>query len=123
MQAGIEDTGEAMQLLEAASKAAVGGVTEVGIAAKVLTQIQNAYNQTADETLEQLDQIFIGAQKGSAEFVDLAGSMGVVLNSAAQLDIGVGEVVAAIETMVNAGISADEASTAQPIVPVSDQGR
>lgn len=112
MQAGIEDTGEAMMLLEGASKAAVAGVTDVSTSAKVLTQITNAYNQSAEDTIDQLDAIFIGAQKGSAEFVDLAGSLGVVLNSAAQLDVGIDEVVAAVETMVNAGISADEATTA-----------
>jgi TP901 family phage tail tape measure protein len=100
-----------MRLLEAATKASVGGVTEVGVASKVLTQIMNAYNISAEETVDLLDAIFVGAQRGSAEFVDLAGSMGNTLQSASQLQVSVPEVVAAIETMVNAGLSADEAAT------------
>ncbi|MDB5344267.1 MAG: hypothetical protein JWP89_2644 [Schlesneria sp.] len=111
LQSGVEDTSDAMKILEISTKAAIGGVTDVGTATKVVTNIMGAYNITADEAAKVMDSVFVGAQKGKAEFSDLAGSMGNVLQSAAQLDVGIPEVVAAIETMVNAGLSADEAST------------
>lgn len=111
LQAGVEDTSDAMRLLELSTKAAIGGVTEVGTAAKVATDIMGAYNLTVDETERVMDAVFVGAQRGKAEFEDLSGALGNTLQSAAQLDVQIPEVVAAIETMVNAGLSADEAAT------------
>lgn len=111
LQAGVEDSADAMKLLEASTKAAIGGVTEVGVASKVLTDIMGAYNLTADQTVGVLDSIFVGAQRGKAEFADLAGSMGRTMGSAAQLNVGIAEVVSAIETMANAGFSAEMAAT------------
>lgn len=111
LQAGIDDTAEAMKILDVSTRAAIGGVTEVGTATKVVTDIMGAYNLTADEAVEVMDAVFVGAQRGKAEFSDLAGSLGNVLQSASQLNVGIPEVVAAIETMVNAGLSSDEAAT------------
>lgn len=111
LQAGVDDSTDAMLLLEAATKASIGGVTEVGTASKLLTQIMNGYNLTAEETVAQLDAVFVGAQEGSAEFSELAASIGNTVNSAALLGVEIPEVVAAMEVMVNSGLSADEAAT------------
>ena len=111
LQSGVEDSASAMMLLETATKAAVGGTTDVGSSAKVLTQIMNAYNLTSEETTELMDAIFVGAQKGSAEFADLATSLGTTLGTASQLNVEIPKVVAAVETMSVAGFSADEATT------------
>lgn len=111
LQSGVQDAGDAMKLLEISTKAAIGGVTEVGTASKVATDIMSAYNLTIDETGKMMDAVFVGAQRGKAEFSDLASSLGNTLQSASALDVQIPEVVAAIETMVNAGLSADEAAT------------
>ena len=111
LQAGIEDTSDAMKILELSTKAAIGGQTDVGTATKVVTNIMGAYGQTADEASKSMDAVFVAAQMGKAEFPELAAAMGNVLQTASQLNVPISDVTAAIETMVNAGQSADEAGT------------
>ncbi len=112
LQSGIQDAGDAMKVLEVSSKAAVGGVTEVSTAAEVLTQIINAYGLSANEASSLADVMFVGAREGTAEFADLATSMGGVLSTASLLGISINEVVASIEAMSLAGINSDEGVTA-----------
>jgi TP901 family phage tail tape measure protein len=126
LQAGVTDSADAMKLLEASTKAAIAGVTEVGTASELLTNIMSAYNLTADETVGLLDSIFVGAQRGKAEFSDLAGSMGQTLGSASLLNVTIPEIVSGIETMVNAGFSADESAVSinaflTSVISASDQ--
>lgn len=112
VQSGIEGAADAMKVLEVSARAAVGGVTEVSTAATVLTNTINAYGLSANDAAHIADVMFVGARMGTAEFEDLATSMGTVNATAALLGVSVNEVVAGIESMSLAGISAEEASTA-----------
>lgn len=112
MQSGIEDAADAMTVLKVASEASVGGVTEVDTAAKLLTDTINAYGLSAQDAQELADVMFVGAKMGTAEFADLATSLGNVNATASLVGVSVNEVVAAMEAMSLAGISPDEAATA-----------
>lgn len=111
LQSGIEDAADAMKILEISGKAAIGGVTEIDIAAKILTDTINAYGLSADDAGQLADIMFIGAREGTAEFADLAGALGTVNSTASLVGVSVNEVVAATEAMSLAGIDAQSATT------------
>lgn len=111
LQSGIEDAADAMKILEIAGKASIGGVTEVDTATKILTDTINAYGLSADDAGQLADIMFVGAREGTAEFEDLAVSLGTVNSTASLVGVSVNEVVAATEAMSLAGIDAQTATT------------
>jgi TP901 family phage tail tape measure protein len=127
ISAGV-DASEAMIVLEASSKAAVAGLSDVMIAADVGTTILNAYGMQVQEINRVFDVLFMGIKLGKTTFAELASTLGRVVTMAATAKISFEEVIAAITQMTKVGLSTDEAVTSlrQAIVSLvspTDQAR
>jgi TP901 family phage tail tape measure protein len=103
---------DAIEVLEVASKAAIGGLTDTGTAADALTTIINAYGMEAEDATRVSDILFATVKRGKITFGELAGSIGKVIALAASAGLSFEQASAAIATMTRAGISADIAMTA-----------
>jgi uncharacterized protein YukE len=62
VSAGFTDISDSMMILEISSKAAIGGISDVNTAARVITQTLNAYGKEASDATHVADLLF--AQKG-----------------------------------------------------------
>ena len=105
------DAGKAMDVLEIATIAATGGLSDTGVAADVLTTIINAYGMEAEDATEISDILFATVKRGKTTFNELASSLGMVVSLAATAGLSFEEVSAALATMTRSGISTDIAMT------------
>lgn len=105
------DASKAVNLLEVASQAAIGGMTDTGIAADALTTVLNSYSLSAEQAGHISDILFTIVKRGKLTFGELAGSIGHVAALAASSGLSIEEVGAALATMTRSGLSADIAVT------------
>jgi TP901 family phage tail tape measure protein len=108
LSAGISDTTEAIQVLEVATKAAVGGIADTFTAVDAITGVLNAYNLEADRATQVSDVMFQTVKGGKINFTQLASEIGTVAPTASLLGISFEEIGAAVATMTKANISAAE---------------
>ena len=110
--AGITDSAEAMRVLEVSTRLAVGGVVETADAVKAVTGILNAYNLEASAAGDISDILFQTVRLGVTTIPELATTLGQVIPTAAQADVAVEELGAAIATLTKANIPTAIAATA-----------
>lgn len=103
---------DAMTILEYSAKAASAGMTDTKIVADAVTSGLNAYKLTGKDAAGVTDLITEAVLQGKTEYGALAGSIGRVLPVAAELHVGLDEVLASMSTMTRVGLNADEAATA-----------
>lgn len=112
----IESAGYAgaggMHILEQSTHLAMAAQTDAKTVADVATSALKAYGLSASDVGHVLDVLTATTVAGKMEFSDLAGSLGRVLPVAAQSGVSLEQVGAAIATMTQKGLSADEAVTA-----------
>jgi TP901 family phage tail tape measure protein len=102
----------ALEALEIASKGAAAGMTDTATSSQVLVAAMNAYGRKASGDAQKLmDVLFKTVDRGVVTFEQLAGSMGNVLGTAAQIKVPIEQVGAAIATMTKQGIGPEEAIT------------
>jgi len=106
------DAGDAIEVLEVASRSAIGGLTDTGTAADALTTIINAYGMGAKDAGKISDILFATVKRGKINFGELAGSIGKVVAIAAAAGLSFEQMSAGIATMTRSGINADMAMTA-----------
>lgn len=111
ISAGAADAAEATLTLTAANKLAVGGVTDVTIAADVLTSTLNVYGDAVGGASDVTDTLFIGMREGKTTIGELASEVGKVLPLAENLDIAFTTLVAATAALTKGGISTSRAIT------------
>lgn len=111
ISAGAGSAADAIDLLTASNMLAVGGVTDVATAADGLTSLLNAYGLAAGEAGNVSDALFVGMKAGKTTIGELSSSLGKVAPLAAQLGVGVDELVASISALTKGGISTREAVT------------
>lgn len=102
---------EAIDVLTISAKAAAAGLTETQVVADAVTSAMNAYGHANLSAKEASDVLVQTVTDGKAEFADVAGSIGQVVNAASAAGISFKEVGASMATLTSAGISADEAAT------------
>jgi len=112
VSAGFNDVADSMEILTVASKAAIGGISDVNTAARVITQTLNAYGKSADEAEEIAGILFATVKGGVTTFEELAGYLGKVTASASVAGISFEEVSAAMAVMTKNGINTAESATA-----------
>ena len=112
LSAGIERGADATMVLEAAMKAAVGGMTTTEQSVDILTTALNAYGLEGEKATLVTDQLSKVVQLGKTTYDELAGALGPVLAIAAQLGVNLEQVGASMATLTKAGISTDIAATA-----------
>ena len=103
---------KAMFVLETASKAAAGGLTDTGTAGDAITTILNAYGMNAARAGEVSDKLFATVKRGKITFGQLAVSIGKVAATGKLAGLGLEELFSMVSTITRAGISADQGMTA-----------
>ena len=111
ISAGAGTATDAINLLTASNKLAVGGVTDVATAADGLTSLLNAYGLASSNATEVSDALFAGMRAGKTTIGELSSSLGKVAPLAAQAGVGVDELVAAVAALTKGGISTRESVT------------
>ena len=94
ISAGAGDAAAATEILTAANKLAVGGVTDITVATDGLTSILNAYGDAVDGATDVSDVLFVGVRAGKTTVDELSASLGRVAPLAAQTGVGFDELVA-----------------------------
>ncbi|WP_142783345.1 phage tail tape measure protein [Changchengzhania lutea] len=108
--AGFE-AGDALNILEIASKSATAGVTETAVAADGLTTILNAFKLTTQDAQEVADIMFATVDRGKISFEELSSQIATVAPLAASSNISFQEIGAAISTLTKQGVPASVAMT------------
>ena len=111
VSSGITDQAEAMKVLEASNKLAVGGLTETGQAADLLTSVMNSYGHETYTATQVTDLLFQTVRKGKTTINELQASLGQVLPIASKTGTSLEEVGAALATMTAGGAKTAEAVT------------
>lgn len=111
ISAGVPVGKAAFNVLEVATKAAIGGMTDTATATNGLTSVLNAYKLTADQAGKVSDQMFQTVNLGKVTFGELSSTIGKVTPIAAAAGIGFDQVGAAVASMTKQGISAGAATT------------
>ncbi|MEF2073481.1 phage tail tape measure protein [Consotaella aegiceratis] len=111
ISAGASSAAEATDILTAANKLAVGGVTDVATAADGLTSVLNAYGDQVDGAASVSDALFVGMRAGKTTIGELSGALGRVAPLAAQTGVQFDELVASVAALTKGGISTAESVT------------
>ena len=111
ISAGATDASTAIDILTASNKLAVGGVTDVAVAADGLTSVLNAYGDAVGDATDVTDTLFVGIRAGKTTAEELASSLGKVAPIAANTNVEFTELVAGIAALTKGGISTREAVT------------
>lgn len=112
ISAGASDATTQIELLTAANKLAVGGVTNVATAADGLTTVLNAYAGTGLDAGRASDILFTTMKNGKTTIDELSSTVGKVATIAAQTGVSFEELGAAVGTITKAGIGTSEAMSA-----------
>lgn len=112
VSAGFGDIADSVEILNVANKAAIGGVSDVNTAAKLITQTLNAYGEGADQAEKYSGILFSTIKGGVTTFPELAQNLGKVTATASTAGIRFEEVAAAMAAMTKKGIDTAEAATA-----------
>jgi len=111
ISAGYGDATKATQVLTAANKLAVGGVTDVATAGDGLTTILNAYHLSAEDSSKVTDTFFATVKAGKTTVPELSRSLGKVAPIAASLGIRFEELGGGIAALTAQGLSTAESVT------------
>ncbi len=111
LSSGIVDVSDSMMFMDAASRLAIGGVTDMKTAVDGLTSIMGAYSMEAEKMVEVTDAMFLAAKMGKTEIWELSQHLGRVVPMAAQFGVTPDEVMAAVSTMTTQGLSTAHAVT------------
>lgn len=112
ISSGATEASKSIQFLDTANKMSIGGLVDVEGAVDVLTSALSSYNLQAGDVEDVSDVLFQTMKAGKTTISELAGSLGRVMSVAAQMNVPLEEVGAAVATMTRAGLATDEAITA-----------
>jgi TP901 family phage tail tape measure protein len=111
LSAGISDAASATLILRESNKLAVGGVTDVAVAADGLTSVLSAYGLAASKASDVSNAMFVAAAAGKTTIKELADNVGKVAPLAAQMGVSFDEVASAIGALTKGGVSTAESVT------------
>lgn len=111
LSAGVSDPVAAMERLTVANKLAVGGVTDVTIAAGGLNAVLNSYGEAAGNATDVADAFFVAAREGATSVAELAQNIGGVAPLASQAGVSFDELIASVTSLTNGGVKTAEAFT------------
>ena len=111
ISSGASSAADATELVTAANRLAVGGMTDVFVATDGLTSILNAYGLEASDATGVSDALFVAMRAGKTTIGELASSLGRVTPLAASTGVSFDELAAAVSALTLAGITTREATT------------
>lgn len=100
-----------MTFMEIASKAAIGGVTDLETAVDGLSSVVNAYGADVISAQEAADVMFTGVKLGKTTFEELSASLFNVVPIAAATGVRFEEVTAALAGLTAQGVPTNVATT------------
>lgn len=100
-----------MDFMRTASKAAIGGVTDLETAVDGISSVVNAYGDAALSAGATSDVMFTAVRLGKTNFEELSASLFNVIPTAASLGIGFEEIAAAMAVMTAQGVPTSVATT------------
>lgn len=112
LSSGVKDTKVALDILTLSAKASVVGLGTTDQVARTVTATMNAYGKENISASQAIDILTAAVQQGSAEASDFAGALGRLLGIAPPLGIEFDQLAAALAALTNAGLDADQATTA-----------
>ncbi|MDA3918752.1 MAG: phage tail tape measure protein, partial [Deltaproteobacteria bacterium] len=110
VSAGYDGAG-GLELLEKASRAAVGGVTDVTTAADGMTTVLNAWNLSAEQSAQVSDAFFTTVRLGKTTFGEMAINIAKVAPLASAYGVSLEEIFAATASITKQGTPTAEAMT------------
>ncbi|MBE0430071.1 MAG: phage tail tape measure protein, partial [Thermoleophilia bacterium] len=99
------------EFLEVASKASIGGITELETAVDGITSVVNAYGADVMSATEASDLMFTAVRLGKTDFEQLSSRLFQVIPIASALGVEFGDVTAALATMTAQGTPTRVATT------------
>jgi TP901 family phage tail tape measure protein len=111
LSAGFTDTAGNLAILEAATKAGIGGQVEVSQALEVTTKTLNAYGLSGQYATAVTDSISKAIEYGVVQWSDYTSQLGRVVSLAALAGVGLDEVNAFIAAATKNGATAEVAFT------------
>ena len=111
ISAGAENAADATDTLTVANKLAIGGVTNVAVAAEGLTSVLNAYEESGITATEVSDSLFVAMKAGQTTIGELVSSLGQVVPIAQSVGVGFDELAAAVSALAKGGIATKIAVT------------
>lgn len=105
------DGAAGLELLEQASRAAIGGVTDVTTAADGMTTVLNAWNLSARESTTVADMFFTAVRLGKTTFGEMSASISQAAPLAAAYGVSFNEIAAAIASITKQGTPTTVAMT------------
>lgn len=111
ISAGASSAAKATEILTAANKLAVGGVTDIKTAADGLTSVLNAYGSKVESAAAVSDAMFTAMRAGKTTIAELSAALGQVAPLAAQMGVSFDELTAATAALTKGGISTSVAVT------------
>lgn len=110
ISAGV-DAAEAIDVLSAASKLAVAGLTDVATATDGVTSALGAYGLAAEEADSVAAKFFAAQVEGKTTIEQLSSSIGLTAATAASAGISLDELLASVSAVTTAGIRTNSAFT------------
>ncbi len=102
--AGFTDAADATNVLEAASRGAIGGLSDLGTVADATTSVLNAYGLSSDKAAKLVDGFIQTQNDGKIIVAQYAAQIGRVAPIAAAAGVGIEELNAAISAVTATGV-------------------
>lgn len=100
---------DALKVLEASTKASIGGITDVATATDAIVGILNAYKMEATKAADVSDTLFMTVKRGKLNYEELANSIGTATAFAKQAGIPIEQLGATLALVTTNNIKADKA--------------
>jgi len=111
LSAGFTETGANLKIVEAATKAAVGGLVDVTSVVEVTTKTLNAYGLSGEHAIKVTDSISKAIEYGQVQWSDYTSQLGRVAATAALAGVSIDEVNAFVAAATKNGATAEVAFT------------
>jgi TP901 family phage tail tape measure protein len=111
LSAGFTETSANLRVVEAATKAAVGGLADITGVVDVTTKVLNSYNMSGDQATKVTDSISKAVELGQVQWSDYTSQLGRVASIAAIAGVSLDEVNAFVAAATKNGATAEAAFT------------
>ncbi len=104
-------TDESLKLVQVAAEGAAAGLSDTYTTSQLLIGILQAYQLPVSSATAVMNTLFAGVTSGVLHFKDFTSSLGLVIPTAAALNIPLNQIVAAVDTLTLQGQTASRAIT------------
>ena len=103
---------KALEMLHITAMSAKAGMTDTAQSTRAIVAVLNSYSLGAEHAAMVSDKLFMTVRKGNLTFEELAGNVGMVAASAAQMGLTIDELGTSLAVITRGGLSASSATIA-----------